>query len=120
MKDIGFKEFYKMQMNFQERIMEEVGYNGERRLVNLPIDDVSLMSYHLIALLEESGELVKSDKRWKNFRNTHFDKDNKLEEVADCIITLFNICAFSGITPSDLEDALYKKIENNNKRLDSK
>lgn len=120
MADISLKEFYRMQMAFQESIMAKVGYNGEKRNEILPIDDVSLMSYHLIALLEESGELVKSDKRWKNFRNTHYDKDNKLEEISDCLITLFNICAFSGITPDDLEAALLKKIENNVERLKSK
>ena len=71
----------------------------------------------MLALMEETGELVKSDKRWKNYRNTHYDKSNKLEELSDCFITLFNIAMYSGISSEELELALTKKMDENIERI---
>ena len=68
-------------------------------------------------LMEETGELVTSDKRWKNHRNTHYDKSNKLEELSDCFITLFNVAMYSGISAEELGLALTKKMDENIKRI---
>ena len=62
--------------------------------VELPVDDPKLFSYHVQQLMSEIGELLDADKRWKNFRNGKYDKDSKLEEIADCFIVLVNICLF--------------------------
>ena len=67
-------------------------------------------------MLEEIGELVKSDKRWKNFRNNKFDRDNKLEELCDCFITLMNITMFSGFSCEEVEEAVANKIDENYER----
>lgn len=111
------KKLFEKQMLFQKKVFENFGYNG-RTLndVELPNDVPDVSSYHMLALMEEVGELVKSDKRWKNYRNTKFDKENKLEELCDCFITLMNIAMFSGITSDKLYDAIMAKIDENTSR----
>lgn len=111
--------FYNTQMNFQMNVINKYGYEGvsSEDIKSLPIDNVSIAKYHMLALMEEVGELVKSDKRWKNFRNTHYDKDNKLEEISDCFITLLNICLYSGISSEELADAIVKKMMHNDERI---
>ena len=83
----------------------------------LPQDNINWASYHMLALMEEVGELLKSDKRWKTHRNEHYDKDNKLEELADCYITLMNIAIFSGITKEEFHDAIEIKMDKNFEKL---
>lgn len=83
----------------------------------LPCDDPKLMSYHIQQLMSEIGEILESDKRWKNFRNTKYDRNNKLEEIADCFIVLLNIAIFSGFTEEELQNAIYDKIEKVKERL---
>lgn len=111
-----FADFYHRQLKFQKKICNNIGY-GLAETSDLPDDNVEIAKYHLLALSEEVGELIKSDKRWKNYRNTHYDKENKLEEISDCFITLFNIAIFSGISADELEIALDKKMSENNDRL---
>lgn len=115
-----FQTFYNKQLDFQKKIAAIYGYKNLKQEEKLPTDNVDVASYHMLALLEEAGELVKSDKRWKNFRNQHYDKKNKLEEIADCIITLFNICIFSGISAEELESALFNKMQENDERIAKK
>lgn len=112
-----FQTFYNKQLDFQKKVAAIYGYKNLKQEEKLPTDNVDVASYHMLALLEEAGELVKSDKRWKNFRNQHYDKKNKLEEVADCIITLFNICIFSGVSAEELESALFNKMQENDGRI---
>lgn len=111
----SFEDFFNDQVDFQKKLINNIGYGVE--IKKIPEDNVELSKYHMLALMEETGELVKSDKRWKNYRNTHFDKDNKLEELSDCFITLFNIAMYSGISAEELELALDKKIAENMKRI---
>lgn len=75
----------------------------------VPVDDVRLMSYHVQQLMSEIGEVLDADKRWKNFRNRKYDKDAKLEEIADCFIVLMNIAMFSGFDGPQVADAIAKK-----------
>ena len=75
----------------------------------LPVDEPKLASYHIQQLVSEIGEVLDADKRWKNFRNDKYDKNSKLEELADCFIVLMNICMFSGISAEDLEKAIADK-----------
>lgn len=110
-----FADFFNDQVDFQKKLINNIGYGVE--IKKIPEDNVELSKYHMLALMEETGELVKSDKRWKNYRNTYFDKDNKLEELSDCFITLFNIAMYSGISAEELELALNKKIAGNMKRI---
>lgn len=108
-------EFYEDQIAFQELVVKKFGYGCEVK--SIPEDNIEVAKYHLLGLTEEMGELVKSDKRWKNFRNTHFDKDNKLEEISDCFVCLMNVAMFSGTSPEELVDALSKKIQDNFNRI---
>lgn len=111
-----FDDLFGKQIEFQKAVCEKFGYEGKNPDC-IPCDNVDIAKYHLLALLEESGELVKSDKRWKNFRNTHYDKTNKLEELADCFITLMNVAMYSDIDSNELEKAIYKKISENHIRI---
>lgn len=113
-----FKEFYESQMAFQELVIEKYGYANEE-ITSIPCDNIYATSYHIQAMAEEFGELVKSDKRWKNLRNEHYDKENKLEELSDCFITLMNIAMFSGISADEFVDSLNKKMKENAERLNN-
>ena len=70
-----------------------------------------MASYHVQQLVSEIGEVLSSDKRWKNMRNKHNCPENKLEEIADCIIVGMNIAMYSGFTGEQLEEAIFKKID---------
>lgn len=85
---------------------------------NLPIDVPQLASYHVQQLMSEIGEVLDADKRWKNFRNEKYDKNNKAEELADCFIVLMNICMFSGLSGEDMEKAIVNKIQKVGDRID--
>lgn len=111
----SFTDFFNGQVAFQKEVNEKFGYGVSVK--NIPEDNVEVAKYHMLALTEETGELVKSDKRWKNYRNTHYDKSNKLEELSDCFITLFNVAMYSGISAEELELALTKKMDENMKRI---
>lgn len=82
----------------------------------LPADSLKWYSYHIQAMIEELGELMKADKRWKTHR-TYYDPTNKEEEIADIFITLINICLFSNVGSNKLYIIVKNKIEQNIKRL---
>ena len=114
-KNKTLEECYDGQVKFQKEVAKKYGYNVDVK--NIPEDNIEVAKYHMLALLEEAGELVKSDKRWKNYRNTYYDKQNKLEELSDCIITLFNVAMFSGISGKELAEALETKMNENYNRI---
>lgn len=74
----------------------------------------------MTALQEEIGEVLKADKRWKTHRNDHYDPENKLVEIADCLITLMNVTMYSGFTSEQLVNAVLDKITENTIKLDAK
>ena len=114
-KNKTLEECYDEQVKFQKEVAKKYGYNVDVK--NIPEDNIEVAKYHMLALLEEAGELVKSDKRWKNYRNTYYDKQNKLDELSDCIITLFNVAMFSGISGKELAEALETKMNENYNRI---
>ena len=81
------------------------------RYTKLPHDDVRLASYNIQQLMSEVGEVLDADKRWKNFRNEKYDRESKLEEIADCFIVLMNISMFSGFSGQEVASAILKKID---------
>ena len=101
----SFTHLYSKQICFQRLILGD----------SLPADDVKNFSYHMQAMMEELGEVLKADKRWKTHRNTFHDPVNKAEELADVFITAFNLAIFSGIKPEEMfkaiEDKIYKNYE---------
>ena len=107
---INFEEIYKKQMQNQNRMLVLGLYENENA-VEVPFDDVKISSYHIQQLISEIGEVLSADKRWKNFRNEKYDKENKLEEIADCFIVLMNVAMFSGISYDMLIEKLNEKVE---------
>lgn len=105
---ISFDEIYKKQIKFQKRITKQN---------ELPKDSLKDFSYHVQAIVEELGEVMRADKRWKNFRNDTYDPLNKLEEICDVYITLLNIAIFSGFTSEELSKAILSKITKNDERI---
>ena len=111
----SFYNMFLRQAENQRSMFEKGMYDGfsdnDGKFTELPIDDPKLASYHIQQLVSEIGEILEADKRWKNFRNNVYDKDAKLDEIADCFIVLMNIAMFSGFDAVDVYDAVSNKIE---------
>ena len=105
----SFGCLFQLQSEFQTKLLGES-----------PCDSPEWFKYHMAAMVEELGELLKADKRWKTHRNTNYDKAEKLDELADCFITLFNLGIFSGFTKDEVYDAILNKVFENHRRLDEK
>lgn len=110
-----FSNIFEKQAENQRSMFEKGMYSGfsdnDGKFTELPIDDPKLSSYHIQQLVSEIGEVLEADKRWKNFRNDAYDKDAKLDEIADCFIVLMNIAMFSGFDSKDVYNAICEKIE---------
>lgn len=111
-EDIAFAKLFKDQMINQNCLLMAGKYDDFKSVNTdiVPIDDVKLASYHIQQLMSEIGEVLDADKRWKNFRNDKYDKDAKLEELADCFIVLMNVAMFSGFDGFQMQDAIIKKL----------
>lgn len=99
--DCSLKTLFKAQSAFQSKV------TGEQ----VPVDSVKWFSYHMQGIMEELGEVLKADKRWKTHRNEAFDFENKREELADVFVTAINLALFSGI---DAEEMYWAVIEKQN------
>ena len=109
----NFDNLFQKQMENQKIMIDTGMYNDfiQNSDISLPIDDPKLESYHIQQLVSEIGEILEADKRWKNFRNVFYNKENKLEEIADCFIVLMNIAMFSGFTSEEVYNSISKKIK---------
>lgn len=109
-----FIDMFNKQAENQREMINAGTYDGVADVeygCELPIDNTRMASYHVQQLVSEIGEVLSSDKRWKNMRNNHNCPENKLEEIADCIIVGMNIAMYSGFTGEQLEEAIFKKID---------
>ena len=104
---ISFEESYIAQTAFQEAV------TGAK----CPGDNLSQFSYHVQAMVEELGEVMKADKRWKTHRNERYVPEEKLDELADVFITAMNMAIHSGFTAETIEAAIANKIQENFDRL---
>ena len=111
-KKMTFNTVYDLQKRFQA---DECAVYTD--MDKLPIDNPEMFKYHCMFLMEELGELIKTDKRWKHFRNTKYDREDKLSELADCFICLMNIALFSGFNGEEIREAVINKIFKNYSRL---
>ena len=102
-----FSQSFKRQVSFQKLITG----------ANCPGDNLEQFSYHIQAMVEELGEVVKADKRWKTHRNERFLVEEKLDEIADVFITAMNIAMHSGFDSETIEKAISDKIQRNFERL---
>lgn len=117
---LDFYKLFKKQYGNQMKLITDGKYDSFTDACNkFPVDDPKLCSYHIQQLMSEIGEVLESDKRWKNFRNDKYDKAGKLEEIADCFIVMMNIAMFSGFGAHELYDAIASKIDTVERRIDS-
>lgn len=114
------QNLYKMQVEFQKQILEKQAKETGKPVIALPQDDISWFSYHIQAMVEELGEVMKADKRWKTHRNDRFEFDEKVDEIVDVFITVMNIAIFSGISGDQLVNEIVAKIQENTLKLNSK
>lgn len=116
----AFAQLFREQMINQNCLLISGSYDdfklNETDMV--PVDDIKLASYHIQQLMSEIGEVLDADKRWKNFRNDKYDKDAKLEELADCFIVLMNVAMFSGFNGFQMQEAIEEKMEIFSKRIE--
>lgn len=112
MKEITFESLYEEQKLNQLAIAARGMYDNYRRteITELPADDPGVMSYNVLHLVSEIGELLSADKRWKSLRKGEPQKTEKLDELADIYIFLLNIAYFSGFTCDELKEAVAAKI----------
>lgn len=113
-----FNDLYDDQVKIQSRMADNGMYDGIDKDLVIPQDIPSLASYHVQQLVSEIGEVLEADKRWKNFRNDKYDRDAKLDEIADCFIVLMNISMFSGFSADDVINAIHLKQQKVNQRID--
>lgn len=113
------QDLFDQQMINQAKMLIDGMYDNFKSegTTAIPVDDVKLMSYHIQQLMSEIGEVLDADKRWKNFRNQKFDKDAKLEELADCFIVLMNVVMFSGFDGAQLTAAIEEKLNKVSERI---
>lgn len=109
--NVTFKEMYERQEEFQKKVLKSKNDNS-----NVPADNLDWFSYHVQAMVEELGEVMKADKRWKTHRNERYEKQEKLDELADVFITAMNISMHSGFSAEDVLNAIINKIEENENR----
>lgn len=95
----------------------QIKFQGMLISSELPCEHGKAYEYHIKAMVEEMGELMKADKRWKTHRNAYYDRENKLEELADIFITSMNLSIFSGFTAQEISDAIIAKISENTAKL---
>ena len=109
---ITLQQLFNTQLITQDKLIHKGIYDRykDEHTVTVPVDDVGLASYHIQQLMSEIGEVLDADKRWKSHRNNKYDKNAKLEELADCFVVLMNIAMFSGFDGNDLENAIQKKL----------
>lgn len=104
---LTFKELYDRQVEFQRSIVKDI---------DIPTDSVEWFKYHMLAMMEEMGEVLTSDKRWKTHRH-RYDVVEKLDELADVFITLTNILIYSNVSPELIMQTVSEKIDKNIERV---
>ena len=106
------QQLFNTQLVTQDKLIQQGVYDRYKNKLTatVPVDDVGLASYHVQQLMSEIGEVLDADKRWKSHRNDKFDKNAKLEELADCFVVLMNIAMFSGFDGDDLANAIQQKL----------
>lgn len=117
--DVTLLELFKAQIKTQNNLILKGAYDRFKNpsTTEAPTDDVGLFSYHIQQLMSEIGEVLDADKRWKSHRNDKHDKQQKLEEIADCFVVLMNIAMFSGFSGEDLANAVSEKLHVVSNRL---
>lgn len=111
-----FCSLYVGQADFQRELIKSGVYGNVGNVV-LPDDNTRLFSYHLLHMFSELGEVMEADERWKKYRDSGYSRECKLEEIADCFLTMMNIAIFSGYQSWEVEEAIVNKIVKNIERI---
>lgn len=116
---ITFEQLFNLQKANQSKMLQNGMYDKFKSegTTTIPADDVKLVSYHILQLMSEIGEVLDADKRWKNFRNQKYEEIAKLEEIADCFIVMMNVAMFSGFDGAQLAEAIEKKMNEVSERI---
>lgn len=117
---LSLAELFNIQAGNQREMLKAGMYTGQVGGpidVELPMDSVSLSSYHVQQLVSEIGEVLTADKRWKSHRQDNYNSQDKLEEIADCFIVMMNIAMFSGFDGDDVTNAISDKLDVVAKRI---
>lgn len=117
--NIPLKDFYIMQMTNQTHMLEKGMYDPHLTsgIEEIPGDYPNMVSYHILHLISELGEVLEADKRWKSHRKDKEDLEEKKDEVMDLIIIALNLAIYSEISPNELEIRLKNKMQVNRDRL---
>ena len=75
----------------------------------IPWNVPQVAAYNVLHLTTEVSEILQADKRWKSICKDHVDLQNKVEEIADCFICLFNVAIWSGIDSETMLRAILDK-----------
>ena len=118
-KEVTLQQLFRSQLATQNKLIQKGVYDRykDEETETVPADDVGLSSYHIQQLVSEIGEVLDADKRWKSHRNDKYDRNAKLEELADCFIVLMNVAMFSGFDGDDLVNAISEKLNVVSERL---
>lgn len=109
----SFEDLYNLQKQFQTIVLNSTNNNTG----DLPQDNVNFFRYFSLALIEEMGEVLKTDGRWKLYRKSDCSQDEKLEEIADVFLMWCNVALFSGFDSGMLLAAILNKISVNHERI---
>ena len=104
---MSIEELFDRQSSLQLRM-----FNKET-----PIDSVEDFKYSILALIGELGEVLEADKRWKNIRSCGCNKEEKLDELDDCMAFLVNAILYSGFSAEEFSEAFRSKNIKNFERL---
>lgn len=109
---VTLQELFNRQMQTQDKLIDKGLYDRFKDALTkcVPVDDVGLASYHIQQLMSEIGEVLDADKRWKSHRNDKYDRNEKLDELADCFIVLMNVAMFSGFDADEFAAAIVDKL----------
>lgn len=117
--NIPLKDFYTMQMTNQMHMLEKGLYDPHLMsgIKEIPGDYPNMVSYHILHLISELGEVLEADKRWKSHRKDKNNLDEKKDEIMDLIIIALNLAIYSEISADELETRLKSKMQVNRDRL---
>jgi NTP pyrophosphatase (non-canonical NTP hydrolase) len=101
----NFSIIYEKQKIFQAIIEKAYPSDNQEKFID-----------HIANIVEELGEVLKADKRHKAYRNKHYNREEKLGELADVFIENINLAIWSGFAADELYDAINNKISENYKR----
>ena len=118
-----FNKFVEMRNNlqftFNEMLQMQIALQYRMFGNELPSDSVEDFKYSILGLIGELGEALEADTRWKNCRQKGYKKEEKLDELVDCMAFLLNAILYSGFNTIEFVEAFKKKNHKNFQRINA-